>query len=180
MRRAMKVDLLPYCEIDGIRTLKDSDIKHLYQRIEEAGVADIVFCGSDIKDAEGFLAAMKYKDNHLYVVLVDEKPEMIVWLNRFEGKFARFHWCPFKDLRGDRLTQVGMAVRDKFFSMKDYSGEYLYDMLMGIIPIENKPAIGFLKKIGVKELGILPKAVLKDGKSTPGVLMYYAREELDQ
>jgi len=172
----MKVDVIPYTLIDGIPTFRDSEIVGFYTRMEKEGTASTVFSDGIINNARDFLAVMKSNLNMLYVIFVDDEQSGVFWLNRFEARFARMHWCLFSNQRGKDSIGIGVEVLRIIMNWKDRDGKYLYDMLLGIVPSSNKIAIGYCKKCGGVIQGEIPNAALENGKSVSGTVIYYRRE----
>lgn len=166
--------LIPYIEIDGQRNRKDSYIKRLYEQMVEDGTVNSVFSDGQINNADQFLHAMKTSCK--LSIVVEEEPIAIVWLNRFEGKTARLHFCFFKKAWGARSVEIGRFIVSQLLDYS-YEKEYIYDSLIGYIPVSNKPAIGFFKKLGVKFVGELPEGHWNHFKqqSEPALVVYMNR-----
>jgi len=173
----MKVEIIPYIPIDGIMTFRDSEIRDLFMQMQSRGLAETVFTAGDIRTANDFLSAMKYGGNILYVIYADDEQVGVVWLNRFEARFARVHWCLWIP-PGKKLLQVGKETLRLLMYAKNKEGEYLYDMLMGITPSYNRGAVRLAEMWGMTLGGEIPNAALKDGISVPGIISYCTREEM--
>jgi len=171
-----RIKLLPYIAIDGIPTFPDSEIVDLYKRMAADGTAATVFSDGEITSGEDFLNATKHRENRLYVAFMDGEKSGVAWLNRFEARFARMHWCLFSNQWGKNSVEIGKEVIHTIINMKDGEGNYLYDMMLGIVPSNNKMAVRYCEKCGGVIQGSLPYAALKDGKSISGVIVYYTRE----
>ncbi len=172
------MNLIPYIEIDGQRNFKDSEILLLYDRMVEDGTVNTVFQDGIINCREDFLHEMK-TSSRLHIV-VDEEPVSIVWLNRFEGKTARLHFCFFKKAWGERSVEIGRFICRELLQYQ-IEGEYIFDALIGRIPAGNKAAIGFFKKVGVEFIGELPEGHWNDFKkrSESCFVVYINRRCLD-
>ena len=173
--------LIPYIEHDGMRTFTDTFIRGLYERMEEEGTASIVFSDGEINSAEEFLSAMKYGANSLYIVDVYGDVAGVVWANRFKSKTAYIHFCGFQRYWGNGSVEIGRAAMGQILYMVDNTGEYYLDTLLGLIPCTNIPAIKWLKKVGLEEVGKIPSALWsnQEKKSEDGLLLYLTREGLD-
>jgi len=123
----MNISFLPYCEIDGIRTFEDSAICGIYDKIIEEKKG-YIFQDGAISNRIGFLRAMKDRGTALYMVYCQGVMVFIVWLNRFEGKTARFHWCSFDGISVRKKIRIGQYVREKLMNMQNASGEYVFDL----------------------------------------------------
>jgi len=177
--------LIPYTKIDGIRNFKDSEIVSLYRRMGGEGTLNTVLSDGTIRNEQQFLYAMK-TDCQLHIILdeiLGEIPEpiAIVWLNRFEGKTARLHFCFFKKVWGEKSVKVGKFICRQILEFT-YEKGYIFDNLIGRIPVSNKPAIGFFKKLGVVFVGELPEGHWNHfkQKSEPALIVYMNRGCLDE
>ena len=154
----MKVRLLPYMEIDGVRTYPDSFIGELWMEISKLS--------RHIRDSfEGmnhFIEDMK-TNSFLHIVYVDEELAAVFWLNNWKEGYAEMHYCPFKKFRGQKLVEISQEVFRQIFSWGVLEG------LIGITPKDNPLAIRMAQKCGWSVLGELPFA-FKGNK--PGVITY--------
>jgi len=172
------VRLLPYTEINGIRTLRDSDIVALYEKIISDGMKDVVFSDGEIANAFDFLTAMKYGNNKLFVVLADEEWAGVLWLNRFKSKTAHAHFCGFSSFWGKNTVDIGKKAINEVLHMKNGdNNEYLFDTLLGLIPVANIVAIKWVKKIGFIEVGVIPNGLWNEPMkhSEDGMLLCLTR-----
>ena len=66
--------------------------------------------------------------------------------------------------------------------MKDKDGNYLFDVLQGLLPSWNIRAIGWLKKVGLKISGEIPHALwdARKKESVDGTLLYLTRGILEE
>lgn len=174
------LEIVPYIEIDGIRTFTDSDILSIYDRIIDEG-KEYVFKDGTVCDRFVFLETMKNGQTALYVIYYKKKLLGIMWLNRFEGRLARAHWCTFDGFSAKQKIQAGRYANEKIMDMKDTKGDYVFDLLLGYTPISNSQAIQFIRLCG----GITGEAIpgliwnSKEGESEPGVISYYSRAQVE-
>lgn len=171
-----RLKLIPYCDVDGCRTFRDTEIRDLYERMVQDGTAETVFSARDITTAEEFLEAMKHGAHNLFVVMVDGQKAGIVWLNMFEGRFARCHWCVFSPYWGKESVEIGKESLRLVMNMKDREGIFMLDMLLGIVPSMNRLAINYCEKCGGIIQGEIPYLSMWQGNSVPGTIIYYTRE----
>ena len=174
----LNVQLLPYCEVDGIATYTDSEILAFYDRMVEAGAADTVFTDGKINCREDWLKAMKSPENFLYVVYIGKEMVALVWLNRVEIKKARFHYSGFFKGWKKGSVKIGRQILEILMGKKNSDSGYLFDMLTGLTPSSNKPAIKYMQLCGWKVVGELPFGTWdeKAKKSEPALVSYYVRE----
>jgi len=52
--------------------------------------------------------------------------------------------------------------------------------LIGVTPIDNKPAVATTTRFGYKVVGIIPDIVYTEGKRTPGMLSYMSKEHFTE
>jgi len=166
-----RLKLIPYCEIDGVRTFSDSYIREVYARMESEGTTGIVFCDGTIVSSDDFLQTMKYGENELYFLFDRETLMGMCWLNRFESRFARFHFNLFSDAWGANSVVYGKWTVDKLLYRKN--GDYCFDMFVGHVPSWNVRAINYVKKLGAKVLGELPHGTPDGG---PVTVVFYVRD----
>ncbi|RLB94836.1 MAG: hypothetical protein DRH26_00105 [Deltaproteobacteria bacterium] len=170
------ITLLPYTEVDGIRTAADSDIKRLFARTVEDGSDKIVFYEGTIKTVCDFLAMAKSGNVLFYIVLIGVDTVGYVWVNRLENKTAHFHFCSFKEYWG-KNEEMGRHILTTILGWKNKEGRYMLDLLIGYIPAWNKRAIAFSLKCGGKSAGTIPNAIWngETQKSEDAVFIYYTR-----
>ena len=176
MKKKKKIELVFYCEIDGIRTFRDSEIMALYARMVKEGTADTVFVDGTINSADEWLQAMKSEGNNLYVIYVEDEIAGVVWLNRLELKKARLHFCLFT-LESERdSVEIGKEVVRYFMSM-GVEDDYLFDLLYGIVPESNKKAIEYVKQVGAVHIGTMPHGLWNKitGKTEAAAILCYTR-----
>jgi len=176
----MTFQLLAYTEIDGIRTAADSDVKQLWERTLADGLDKIVFYEGTISTAYDFLNMAKQPGTAFYFIFAGTDVIGYTWLNRFENRTARQHFCVFKEYWGKSLD-VGRFVLDKLIHMKNPEGEFILDLLTGYVPAWNERAIKFSLKCGGRSHGIIPNAIFNGvtGKSESAAFIYYTREGKD-
>jgi len=178
MKNNSDIKIMPYCEIDGIRTFRDSEILEFYDRMVKARLAETVFSDGQIDNREDWLRAMKNPENFLYAVYVGKDVVFLVWLNRVEIRKAQFHYCGF--FKGWRIgsVKIGKQFLNILMNKRDSSGNYLFDVLTGLTPSSNKPAIEYMQECGWKIIGELPLGAWnnKKQKSESAVMSYFTRE----
>ena len=104
----MKIEVIPYIEVNGIRTFKDSEICNLY--LSMLARSENIFTDGTVRNCEEFLEMFKYGTNLLYVMLCDRKPAGFAFLNNFTPKTAYGHFCIFKEYWGAEAKEIGIEV----------------------------------------------------------------------
>lgn len=172
----MTFHLLPYIEVDGIRTVPDSDIKRLFKRTEDDGLVPIVFCDDSITTAGHFINMAKFRGTMFFLIMDGTETIGYTWLNRIENRMARNHFCVFKAYWGKTL-EIGKWVLAKLINAKDKNGKYCFDLFTGLVPVWNERAVNFALKCGGKTHGTIPNAIWNNAKkqSEDAVLIYHTR-----
>jgi hypothetical protein len=181
----MDIKLIPYCEVDGIRTFSDSEIAELYDRMEMDNTANTVFYDRAVTNRAGFVVLMKEPGTYLYVIMRDEIEGVVeklgvVWLNRVKYRRAHLHFCLFSNAWGKGSVDIGRQVVERLINMKSGEGEYLFDAFFGIIPWVNTDAIRYVKECRARIICNLPcsswNGVTKTNEA--GILFQYLRGQL--
>lgn len=178
----MQIKIIPYTLIDGVPTYRDSEILDLYDRMVADKTVDAVFSDLQIQTSGEWLAAMKSNLNMLFVIYADDEISAILWLNRFEGRTARNHFCTFSNAWGKHTVGMARAAFDYVLHLKGPAGGYLFDVITGILPAANQLALGYITRVGVKYHGPVPNVCFskRSGKSEPGYFTYITREILNE
>lgn len=170
-------DLVAYAANDGIPTFTDSFIKGLFVRMQQEGLIGMVFFDGSAKVPDDFLKMMKFGRNKLFIIEFKGKLGGCCWLNNFEMRRADFHFCFFSALRGQDAVEVGKGVVLELLNMKNGSGEFIFDLLVGLTPTTNEAAIRWCRRMEFSSMGVLPSAAWDAalGKSVPGLISYVER-----
>ena len=173
----MQVTILPYIHIDGIPTLRDSDLLHLYDRMDAEGSAVAAYP----QGRENWLAEMKARRSLLYVVMADDAQGGMLWLNDFRGRYAHVHLVVFKEFHGREHINKGREALWAVLHGMDATGRYVLDGLMAMIPTWNRLAIAYARACGFQKVGVIPFGHYDETKekSAPAVLLVLGREGLE-
>lgn len=166
---------IPYTQVDGVPTFKDSEIIGLYQRIWDEGLGPTLFHDGSIKNAAHFLQLMKGSGTILHVVVEEDgHPVALWWLNRIEQTHAYCHFCAFIELFATPDTKkIGKDAMKICF---DGMG---FKVIMGMLPSTNVIAIRYLGKVGMHVLGTVPNLMhTESGDGVEGTILYITREDL--
>ena len=172
----MEVKLLPYCEVDGIRSFTDSEVGYIYTMLEKEDKAEAAFCDGSVRSSEDFVHFMKY-ESKLWVAVVDAKVVGIAWLNNFNHNTA---WGHFAFFESDHDTvEIGRETMRQLMFLEDNNG-YIFSVLMGWTSSKNKIVAGFLKQVRMIKVGEIPNATYDyfDGQTYDAALFYITREVL--
>ena len=170
---------IPYFHVDGVPTLRDSQIKDLWIRMVGEGTARTVFIDGTVQSADDFLASMKHPGNQLWVFMEDGEPLVFFWLNSFEGRTARVHFCAFKTVWGRRAKEIAADGLKLCLTDRDGKGPLL-DCLIGYTPVRNRLACRFIQKIGMRPVGEVPNLLFDayEGQSITGLITSCTMEDL--
>lgn len=174
----MPVKIVPYCHVDGVPTYKDSEVRKFFARIVRDGLKDIIFHAGDVTTENQFLARMKASTTSMYVVYADDIEAGLIWLTHFEGKSCRVHFTSFSEVWGMDTVSIGRDAIRQVLYMRDASGDYVFDVLLGLIPAQNIRAVKWLAKVGLVQACMIPNALWNGDESIPGTLLYLTRKEL--
>jgi len=164
------IKVIPYAHHDGIPTMRDSEIRTLYDLMERDGTNSLVFFDGHINNANDFCNFMKSSENILFVAFDDDDPVAFGWLSNFKYKTAQAHFCLFSKVWGERSVEIGKAL------VKNALATTGLDMLIGYVPGFNPVATKFAVKCGAVKLGKLPcGSVDKNGNSYSTTIVYYTR-----
>lgn len=173
------VGVIPYCEIDGVRTFKDSEIMEFYDRMVEDGIAPIVFHAGDVRSPIDFLKKMKGSGTALYIVFYGDDPVGLIWLTHFEAKTCRVHFASFSEVWDQDTVGIGKEAINQvlYMTVSPESDDFVFDVLLGLIPSRNVRAIKWLNKVGLTVAGEIPNALwdAEENQSIPGTLLYLTR-----
>lgn len=129
--------------------------RHVWQRLEQEGVAGTVFCDGSVGDADAFAELMACVHVHPFVVFRGEDPAALVWLTNLEGRMCRGHFCVFKKY-WNISRHIGSFVASFLLNQKYDDGSYCFDVLVGMIPKINMKAVNVAKKAGFVYSGSIP------------------------
>lgn len=158
------MDIIPYVEIDGARTVSDVYLIGVYNQLVEDGTADIVFSRGEVKTAQEFIALMKHPNNLPLFLVVDQSIKGVAWLNHLSGNYAFGHFAFFKETWGN-TREMGEKIINYWFSFPGDNGPLL-DVIVGMVPSKNPRAIKFVQKLGFIKLSPDIPAIFQDCGAT--------------
>ncbi|WP_321404022.1 hypothetical protein [Maridesulfovibrio sp.] len=174
----MSFEMIPYVEWDGVRTFPDKYMSGLYEQCVDEGHAQTVFYEGTVRNADDFLAALK--KSVCWVIAWNDVAVAIVWLNRHEGRFARMHFIVFNDCPRRKLIDLGRFTYRSLLALKEKSGLFCFDMLLGHVPVRNRVAVKYVLKCGGSLIGELPNGawMADERRSVPVAVLAITREML--
>jgi len=147
--------LWPLIVENGTCNVPDEILMGVWSQMVISGKHEKVFYGGTVFNYESWLRFVKDWKN-LPVFVIDTKRTKVVflaWLNSCEDTHAFGHFCPL----GKFTREAVQMVLDFWKSFKNGQGEQLFDVIMGITPENNPEAVRFVKRIGFREVGAIPK-----------------------
>lgn len=117
---------------------------------------------------------MKQPANVPVFFFVGTDPVGVAWLNNCNGGRAFAHFLFLKKAWGEIAGQAGKIGLDYWFSFK-VGDEPLFDVILGLIPSDNKRAVRYARRLGFSVLGDVPKMFRFDDVPHSGTVVYLAR-----
>ena len=166
--------IVPYITVDGVPTFKDSELLSLYNQMVLDGFVNLMFITEPHMNAGRFLQIAKSSDVLFHVCMNEDTPVSVLWLNRFEGRSARMHFCIFKKWRHDADLIMQTYIQN-IASIKDENGVPVFNRYVGYIPSINKPEIDCALRNGCRMCGEIPDYFwdYKKGKPLDATVVYF-------
>lgn len=171
----MAFELRPFLRIDGVPTMRDSEIAAYYdQMVADGTISEINYEGK-VPDAAALIRAAKAAQ-YFAVVVADGQEVGLVWLNRYEPRRAHLHFCVFSNGWGENCEAMGSWVLAQLLAI-EHEGEYCLDVIWGIAPKANVRALAYVEQCGGQVLGVVPHSIWNAarGCSEDGVFFYLTR-----
>lgn len=151
--RLMAISLTQYTRVDGIPTLRDSEIYSIWHRMKAEGSLRWVNFEGDIDTAELFYHALD-KAFACFIVHYNSQLSGILWLNRYHHGRAQLHFCSFKNVWGYLALGIGKYTIDRLFGIKHpVTGEPILHALLAVVPVNNRLVLKFAAGCGFKRTG---------------------------
>jgi hypothetical protein len=148
MERGDRYVLWPICKTADGWSVPDELFIKLWQQMVEEGRAAKLFYGGTVTDEYGWIDWLKDPKNFSVIVMDarEKKIAAVGWLNNFERGTAQIHFCFY----GFPHPGAGIKV------LEYYSKFPGLHVIVGITPEEYTTAIRYAKRIGFKEIGVIP------------------------
>lgn len=171
--------------IPGTVTLTGDMLAALWFRLVEEGIADSLFYDGGVRGVGDFTDFMAASSVYCYAVYDGEAPLALTWLNNFAGRTAMMHFAVFKAGLGMKSV-LGRYVVQFLLHGKDAEGGYCLDSLYGLTPQSYVHVLRFIRRLGFRQLGVLPGAVClcchenaAGARHVGGVISVCTRESLN-
>jgi RimJ/RimL family protein N-acetyltransferase len=159
-------------DIVRLRSYDDRTLGKCWRAIVKEGKADRVCVITDPRQwgEEGFIRQVR-AGNDVRVVLINDRPVAVLWIESVRPRRAEVHWHLYSDGLRD-MIEIGRAVVNKLF---DSLG---VDLLYGFTPTNNLPAIRYLVRLGAQQAGTLPGGsyIAKENRSVDSAIMCFVRK----
>ena len=172
-----EVQLTPYVEVDGQRTISDHFVEGFFLSLQEEGMHEVVFPTGNVRTSVEFLAHMKLTTNVPVFAFVEKGLAGVAWLNSITETSALCHFAASIRAGGQIALDVGREILDYWFSMKNGDDAFLFDVIVGMIPESNKAAQSFSEKVGFNLVGAVPNLMrnVYSGEKEALVIYYFER-----
>ena len=169
------LNFILYQHVDGIPTMRDSDIARLYQRTEESGLTRLMFNDGSITNADEFVDHVTSKAAIFFVITLTDKTRGYFWLNRIEKTHAYCHFMCFPEFWGNHSLNVRIGQKAMQMCLKEF------DMIMGMLPTSNDIAINYLMDVGLNVVGRIPNLIWSQELQKPveGMMLSTTMEDYE-
>ena len=157
---------------DGRGNIPDGVFHWFWERMEEQGLAQPVFYSGHVTDSYGFTLLMK--TTVVPSIAIDDdtkKPTGMAWLSDVIDKRALGHFVVLKAGRKDKIDMARQMAAHWLNGLG-------LQVVLGIVPSFNKPALKYLNDMGMITLGEVPGLVCVKGEYQSAFIAYFSREEL--
>lgn len=168
--------LVPYVQIDGEWTVPAGIMAVIWREIERDSLHKVTFYDGSIQTAEQFIQYMQSGKTLPVVAFSDAAPMGFAWLTEINGFRAFAHFCMLRIAWGSHSREIARQILDYWWSLASDTGPVL-QLIMGMTPEANKPALRFIRQLGFNIVGTVPKICRGVDGPMPGVLSYIERPE---
>lgn len=177
-----RTTLKPYQVIDGVATLKDSELIHLFERAKAERLLPLVMYNMDPETpVQAFVRMFRIGGGRLlWLVLYEGKLAGWIWLDDIANRTARSHFCLFRWVSKARLSgAIGREMFREVFNLK-FRNAVMLQVIRAEMPAFNKPGLWFLENVGLKAIGNIPDGAYRfsTGKFYPMIYLYASRDML--
>lgn len=158
--------------MNGARTLPDTFLEDVFDRMVGEGLLSIVFANVNVRSSDDFLRLMRHPSNIPVFAVSGSTCLGFAWLNGIGATFAYAHFCTFAN---DIATpeEMGASVLDYWW--KSFS---TIEVLLGTIPSFNPKAIAFVERMGFSRVGEIPRLYVNPmtKEHCSAVVLYQTRQ----
>lgn len=160
--------ILPYTKVDGVPTLRDSDLVRLYLQMADEGRLEWAFYDGSVQSADDFLYFAK--STHLYLFLnSDEEYLGFFWVTDLTPISCKVHFC--------MLAKAGKQVLKLGRMGLEFLGEH-FKVIEGVTPVKNILACKFIQKVGMIPIGVMPDRIYNfyADNTEDALISYYQKQ----
>ena len=171
-----------YSIIDGIPTIPDSHLTGVYQRMVQDRVLHKIFYTGSIRSVNEFLNHCKNPITQHFIIMDDTTLYGYSFLDNINNSVADVHYCGFKSSWGkSKSVTLGRFGVKSIFNLEYSNGHKVYQTLIGKTAKSNKLAVNLHKKIGMKEVGVVPFGTFNyyEQQTDDLIITYITREDCD-
>jgi hypothetical protein len=130
------MNIIPYTEIDGIRTLRDSQVREIFSRMDPA----VMFPQGSVRTADDLLAFWKH---YAIAHVIEHEGEFVwaAWLTGLQPTHAYGHFCKL----GGKVPGRELVKR----TLDYWWGALPLSVIVGLIPEDNRAAINLMRRSGL-------------------------------
>jgi hypothetical protein len=170
-----KMNIIPYMEIDGCRTISDKKMISLWEQMEKEGNREKIFFNNCFpQNGDQFLKFVKNEMNKVFMAYEDESPILITWVSEIIGKRGTISFCSFDGHFARKKLKAGREILLSLFQF--------FEVLVALIPESFNGSRHFTELLGFKELGVIPYFSWFSGedKQIGTFVKYITKESLEE
>ena len=168
--------IVPYAQVNGSWTIPDSGLEAFYRELQAQKVMPKLFRQARVDDECQFVALLKSPANLATFAFIDSVPVGFAWLNDVRDNHAWAHFGFLKSAWGEDALEFGRMILNYWFQFPSGSGGYLFDLICGHTPTDNRSAIAFIAKLGFIIVGEIPLLYRAAEGRTGAIFSYLTRE----
>lgn len=167
MERGDRYAIWPICKTDDGWSVPDELLIKLWQQMVDEGRAARLFYTGTVTNGGEWVEWLK--DSRNLPIMVMDSREMkiacVAWLNNVDRGCAQIHFC----MLGPPATGIGINALEYYSRFPDLH------VIVGVTPEEYTTAIRYAKRIGFKEVGVIPNMLQMkyENRRMGAVITYY-------
>lgn len=171
------IKIIPYIKRDGVPSLLDSEVMFLWEKALSDNALDYMFLDRHSVPPQDFLSIVQDPTTNFFVVFVDNDPALLILLNNLLYARAEGHFFFYNKYQGQQAVDLGKYCLNYLVNIPLTGKTYVYDIIIGITPVENIFACRFLSKVGMKVVGKIPNYLYnaKTNQQEDIIYSYYCR-----
>lgn len=164
--------------IHPVARVSDETLGEVFLALEYEGLLPVVFYDGSVVRPVEFLALARATWLKFYVLTVESYIKGLAWLTNFEGCTARAHFTTLCHPSPADAAGMGRHFL-RWVLTAEVDGRPWLRTLVGVTPVTNRLALNFAtKRLGFRPLGVIPDAVLVDGRPVDAVVTTINRRDV--